>query len=194
MKKNIVLVFIIVLTIVISGCGTEKDNFGYIGNYENEPGYQKIMIFENSKDPEQMVEMLENLYIEPVTYIPMKFDVENKKYFEPYEDFEFEVLSIYSPDKSKGLISSDSYAFFVGETEVPIFIMDQDGSYLVSDYEVVTGDNDYVHKVTAWAMSDFYLCLHGYAECNNDENLRMIYKNIVKSLDFYTDFEARLLN
>ena len=191
MKKNIVINILLILIILMSGCGKRKE-YEYFGNYENDLVYQKIMEFENCTEPEQLAKMLENMYNESITYISMEYDEEKGKFCAPYDDFEFEVLSIYSPDKCKGNISSNSYAFFIGETEVPLFIMDDDGSYLVSNYEIAPSSNDYIHKVTAWVMSELYLCLHNYVDCDNDENLRMIYKNIVKSMNFYTDFETEL--
>ena len=79
--------------------------------------------------------------------------------------------------------------------ESPVFIMDNEGSYLVNNYEVVTtAENEYLHRVDAWSISDLYLCLHEYADCGGDETRRRAYSNAVKSMVYYINFETRINN
>ena len=130
-----------------------------------------------------------------ITYLSLKYDENTKAFKSPYEDFKFNVLSVYSTTKNKGTVSSDAYAFFMEYNESPIFIMDASGSYFVGNYEIVTiRENEYSHEVDAWVLTDLYLCLHKHTECDGDEMRRKAYSNIVKSMIGYVNFETRLSN
>lgn len=196
MKKSI-FVILLILTVFVSGCGmkTNTETPEYFGNFKDEPLYKEIINIENCTVPEQLVSILEGLYGETISYIFLEYDEEKETFKEPYEDFRFNVYSVYSKMKNKGNILTDSYAFFLEYNESPVFIMDEAGSYLVGNYEIETvEENSYIHYVDAWAVSDLYLCLHGYANCEGDMLRREAYTNIVKSLDCYINLESRIIS
>ena len=191
MKK--IVLFILASMFILSGCSMENTNTQYFGDYETEPVYQRIVNIENCIVPQELQAQLEDIYGEKITCISLEYDAQSKTFKSPYEDFEFNVMSIYSSTKNKGKVASDAFAFFKEYSEVPLFIMDSEGSYIVDRYEVVTIDeNKHIHKVDAWVSTDLYLCLHKYAACDGDELRRKAYSNIVKSMADYVDFENRL--
>lgn len=196
MNKSIYAILLI-LTVVLSAC-TMKTNTKspeYFGDYKEDALYKEIIEIEKCTNPEQMVSILEGLYSETISYISLEYDAEKQSFKEPYDDFKFNVYSIYSKEKNKGNISTDSYAFFLEYTEFPVFIMDEAGSYLVSNYEIKTiEENNHIHYVDAWVLSDLYLCLHGYANCEGDILRRESYANIVKDMEYYTNLEMRISN
>ena len=188
--KKIMVALMIILTLVLSGCIFKKsEDAEYSGNFINDPIYQRIMTIEKCTDPEQLVLMLEDIYGEEITYIHLEFDNKTNEFKEPYKEFEFNVFSVYSPQKNKGRVLSDAYAFFKEYHESPLFIMDQEGAYLVGNYEVeTTEENTYLHKVNAWATSDLFLCLNKYTNKSCQEE----YAAMVKTMDYYVDYEKML--
>ena len=188
--KKIMIAVMIILTLVLSGCIFKKsDDAEYSGDFKNDPLYQKIITIEKCTEPEQLVSMLEDIYGEEITFIPLEFDNKTNEFKEPYNEFEFNVFSVYSSQKNKGRVLSDAYAFFKEYHEVPVFIMDQEGAYLVGNYEVeTTEENTYLHKVNAWATSDLFLCLNKYTNKYCQEE----YAAMVKTMDYYVDFEKKL--
>jgi len=196
MKKSI-FVTLLALTVSLSGCGmkTNTETPEYFGDFKEEAVYEEIIEIENCTNPEQLVSILEDIYGETITYIFLEYDEEKETFKEPYDDFKFNVYSIYSKEKNKGNISTDAYAFFLEYTESPVFIMDEAGSYLVGNYEIKTiEENSYIHFVDAWVLSDLYLCSHGYANCDGDILRRQSYANIVKDMEYYTNLETRISN
>ena len=195
--KRAVFLWMIVLTFILSGCAREKqfEKPEYFGEYESETVYQKVLNIENCVNPEELVTMLEDIYGEKIISLSLEYDAESKKFKSPYEEFEFNVFSLYSQKKNKGTVTSDAFAFFMEYHESPVFIMDSEGSYLVNNYEVITtGENEYLHRVDAWSISDLYLCLHEYADCDGDKIRRRAYSNAVKSMAYYINFETRITN
>ncbi len=188
--KKIMIAIMMILTLVLSGCIFKKsDTSEYSGDFQNDPMYQKIISIEKCTDPKQLVLMLEDIYGEEITYIPLEFDNKTNEFKEPYEEFEFNVFSVYASHKNKGRVLSDAYAFFKQYHEAPVFIMDKDGAYLVGNYEVeTTEENTYLHKVNAWATSDLFLCLNKYTNKSCQEE----YAAMVKTMDYYVDFEKTL--
>ena len=191
MKKLITIILCIVL---LSGCAivnAPKDEL-YFGDYEKEELYQEIIKIENCNNPDELKKMLEAIYDDEITYISLEYGESKEKFKEPYEEFLFEVLSIY-PEEKNEKISQDAYAFFKGDGEVPEFIMDSEHAYIVEAYEVETlGEKEYLHKVSAYSASELYLCLHGYAACDGDEEKREELKSIASEMDSYNVFELML--
>ncbi|MBQ2932370.1 MAG: hypothetical protein IJE62_05980 [Clostridia bacterium] len=188
--KKIIIAVMIILTLVLSGCIFKKsDDAEYSGDFKNDPMYQKIITIEKCTDPEQLVSILEDIYGEEITYIHLEFDNKTNQFKDPYNEFEFNVFSVYSSRKNKGRVLSDAYAFFKEYHDAPVFIMDQEGTYLVGNYEVeTTEEKTYLHKVNSWAASDLFLCLNKYTNKSCQEE----YAAMVKTMEYYVDFEKIL--
>ena len=96
----------------------------YIGEYENEPVYQKIMEYETCSDPNELCELLKMLYGEAFSYSIMPFGEQS--------DHLYPVVALYHYG-SKDHLNSDAYVIFKAESEEPLFVMDADGTYIVSE-------------------------------------------------------------
>lgn len=188
--KKILVAMLMVFVLGLSGCIFKESNDAeYSGNFKNDPVYQEIMAIESCTDHKQLISMLEDIYDEEITYVELEFDEKSNGFKKPYEDFQINVFSVYSTKKNKGRISSDVYAFFIEFQESPVFVMDKDGSYLVGNYEVETiKEDNYLHKVNAWATSDLFLSLNKYTNKSCQEE----YAAMVKTMDYYVDFENML--
>ena len=198
MKRIFPIISMLMTIVMLCSCGVNEDVLSeekqYIGNYMEELLYQKMIEIEDCVDPERLCVILENLYKEPIHYI--EFESQNSEngfsgYKKPYDEFSFSICSLYDESRAKSTITSDTYAFFQDYSEIPLFVMDDDGAYLVSDYEVETVSEDvYAHLVTTWVATDLYMCHNGFINAN--EETVSEYKGIVEGMDFYMDFEEKL--
>ncbi|MBD5168547.1 MAG: hypothetical protein HDT20_00205 [Oscillibacter sp.] len=168
----------------------------YVGNYEVEPVYQKLYEIETCTNPEQLLSILSNLYGEEFSYIKMEWTDTGEGhlgYKEPYEDFLCQVTCFYDTDRIKAPVSSETFVFFREYNETPSFIMDEDGTYLVRDYEIKNfDDGTNCHNITAWICSDLYMCLHGHIE--DDAEGKKLLSDAVRYMDFYLDFENLIID
>lgn len=171
----------------------------YIGNYEDEPVYQKIIEIENCTDPDQLCQMLNNLYGEEFYFIKLEYeewsdsDGNHAGYKKPYDNFVCSVTCLYNSYRMKPYISSDTFAFFKENNEFPTFIMDSEGSYLVGSYEIKTfNSGEHAHDIVAWVCSDLFMCLHEFIDA--DEESVSILQEAVLYLDFYIEFENLIID
>lgn len=215
MKKTL-LIFLLAALLLTSSCGetvptAENDTTAttmttevtapqkqYVGNYNAEPVYQKLMQIENCKNPDKLCEMLFDLYGEEFTYIEMNYttyDNGSEGYASPYEEFLCQSTVLYNTlsEKCNAPICSDTYLFFKEYEETPMFMMDANASYVVGSYEILNfKDGTHCHKVSGWVLSDLFMCLHKYID--SDEEQKEFISGGVRYMDFYLDFENLIID
>ena len=223
-KKVICIVTILSLCLFISACSndvsidkevsvktnnieTTENNSNthehqYIGDYENQPVYKKIMEIETCKDPETLKQLIFEIYGEEFWYIKMEHKSTNNPeenayagYEAPYEDFVCSVLTLYNATSplEKAALSSDTYLFFKHNHEVPSFMMDSDGTYIVASYKIHNfDDGTHAHNVSARAISDLFMCLHGYIDTSTEE--KSFWRDSVRYMDYYLEFENLIID
>jgi len=226
MKKLFSLILIVML-LLLSACGnsdinndiitdpvensdvsTERENkettpkHQYIGDYEQEPVYQKIKEIETCKNPDILCQLLAEVYGEEISYIKMEYAGQSESapndskwygYEEPYKNFMCGVTSIYNSDLYKGILTSDTYVFFKPYNETPSFVMDCDGSYIVSSYEIKQlDDGTSGNYISGWVVSDLFLCLHEYIDEDAEEKAFM--RDAVRYMDWYLEFENLIVD
>lgn len=107
---------------------------------------------------------------------------------EPYDDFICSANCLYNTQRTKMPFSSDTFIFFKGYSETPAFIMDSEGFYLVSSYEIKNfDDGTHCHYISAWMCSDLFMCLHEFIE--GEAETLASYKEVVVCMDCYIEFE-----
>lgn len=172
----------------------------YVGEYQQEPVYQKLMQIESCTDPDALCQILEELYNEEFSYIKLECKSTNNPeadeyagYEAPYEDFLCSFFADYNTFLGKSFITSDTYLFFKGYSEEPSFIMDCDGTYIVRKYEIVNfDDGTHCHSVMGAIISDFFLSSHGYID--EDAEAKAFWREYVRSCDWYMSFESLIVD
>lgn len=211
--KKFVSVILAMLLMLLSACGnnnaslepidsndasTAQENVEttpkhqYIGEYEQEPVYQKIKEIETCKDPDTLCQLLAEVYGEEFTYIKLEYDPNEMTYEEPYSDFICTATPLYNGDLYRVPISSDTYLFFMGYSEEPSFVMDCDGAYIVSKYEIKNfDDGTHAHSISSWIATDLFMCLHEYIDENAEQKAFM--RDAVRYMDWYLAFENMIV-
>ena len=222
MRKTVwlILILIVIGSMIFSSCdstndfeqpdagsttneGTEQEDNNlapkheYVGEYQKEPVYQKLMQFETCKKPDVLCQMLSELYGEEFTYIKMEQKSLEKYegYKAPYEDFICSAFGMYKVSSTmvKGLIKTDTYAFFKAYSEEPSFIMDADGTYITYSYKTSQLESGAtVHSVNNWVVSDLFMCLHGYID--GDTEKKDFMRDAVRYMDYYLEFENLIID
>lgn len=207
--KKFILVILAMLLMLLSACGnnntsseptesnnvsTEQENVEttpkhrYIGEYEQEPVYQKLKEIETCKDPDALCQLLAEVYTEEFTYIKLEYNPNELAYEEPYSDFICTAIPLYNGDLYRVPIFSDTYLFFMGYSEEPSFVMDCDGTYIVSKYEIKNfDDGTHAHSISSWIITDLFMCLHEYID--EDAEQKAFMRDAVRYMDWYLSFE-----
>lgn len=164
----------------------DAPEYKYIGDYEQEPVYNKLKQIETCKDPETLCKILNELYGETFTYIKMEY--RENGYASPYNDFICTAIPLYNAYLCRAPITTDTYLFFEPYSEEPSFVMDCDGTYIVSKYEIKNfDDGTHAHSVSSWIITDLFMCLHGYID--EDTEGKNLLRDSVRYMDYYLEFE-----
>ncbi len=167
----------------------------YIGNYENEPLYQKMMEIEKCTDPDALIAIIEKLYDEEFSCLALEIEdhggEKTLRYKEPYADVLCVSTGFYNSFLGHFPVQTDTYLFFKGYSEQPLFMMDTDGTCIVHSYGMHTfADDETVSLVEGYVISDLYLALHGYI--NDTEENKASATEKIQAIDVYMDFENRV--
>jgi len=219
MKKFLALLLSLSLTFSLVACGTDKPSsetdsissggleevedgknstvHQYIGEYQQEHVYQKIIEIETCNNPDTLCTLLSELYDEEISYIKLEYagvDPEKwNRYKEPYADFVCFVNALYNTNLETGPISSDTFLFFRPYSESPSFVMDSDRTYIVSTYEMQQfGNETYGHSINGWYISDLFMCLHEFIDADTEEKDFM--RDAVHYMDYYIEFENLIID
>ena len=150
---------------------TEKKEL-YVGDYANEPVYKVLSSIEKCTTPDELCEIVDSIYATEFNYICMSYkesDNQTKEsllgYEAPYSDFTCFVYSYY--DYNSPIVSlpvcKDTYLFFEKYSEVPAFIMTEDGTAIVSSYEIKNYEDGTSAKIIEGrVITDLFMCIHGY--------------------------------
>ena len=157
------------------------------------PGYEDIIVYQEIKQiaectsPETLCQILSELYEEEVSFFEL--DAETVK-----NEYVIQVLAMYNVDLMKVPLTTHVYVFVRPYQEAPVFIMDEEGAYPVSTYEMeATEDGNSYSVLSAWQATDLFLCLHSFAKCEDNVDDRADFVTAVQALDWYVDFEARVI-
>ena len=227
MKRNLALLLALSIMMIFTACGkdeasnqthnTENISIGetneqentetkpkhqYVGDYEQEPVYQKLLEIENCKDPETLVQLLTEIYGEEFTYIKMEHkstnnpnENEHSGYEAPYDDFMCAAFAVYNASSPlcKSPFSSDTYLFFKPYSEEPSFVMDSNATYIVYSYKIKNfDDGTHYHSVNSWIISDLFLCLHEYIDA--DLERKEFSRDAVRYMDYYLELENLVID
>lgn len=198
---------IFILIFLLSGCGSsstkspklEKPDAKYVGDYENDGLYSKIVEIESCTDPDKLTKMLKDIYGENFVYTELEYDSEKDRLY--IKDSQTPVLlgiSAYYKMREDIMAKPTVYLFFQefddGQgsitSDIPTFIMDKYGSYLVEEdeykYSISELDGEEKLYITAWSTLDLYMCERGYID--DDEN-RDLFSEWVDGMNFFIEFE-----
>jgi len=173
----------------------------YVGEYYQEPVYQKLMQIETCKDPDTLCQLLAEIYGEEFTYIKMVHKSTNNPkenkyvgYETPYDDFICSSLALYNTSSSlHKIIYSDTYLFFRSHSEKPSFMMDSEATYIVYSYEIKNfDDGTHGHTVNSWIISDLFMCLHGYIDADSEQ--KDFSHDAVRYKDYYLELENLIID
>lgn len=168
--------------------------YNYLEGYKSLELYQEIEKIEQCTSPDTLCNILKELYGEEIYFTKIEYNANLKEYEETGGGFIFQVAALYDVHKSKAPIKDDVFSFFKPYSEMPVFIMDSSGSYPVGSYEIKNfDDGTHAHCVNAWSATDLFLCLHSFSECNGDEKQRNTLSDGVRFMDWYMEYEARVL-
>ena len=172
-------------------------NKTYLPGYEDDFLYNELMKYEKCTDPEEMKVLLSNVLGEDVSYYFLDYkdglneDYTTGFYYEPYSNYICEVNAVYKVDKCILPVESDTYVFWGEQSLKTYFIMNSNGSYLVSKHEsTMCDDGTIVQNVVAWLLSDLYLSSHGYI--NESDSDKEKYRQMCYGIDAYDEFERIL--
>lgn len=158
----------------------------YLDGYQDLAVYRKIDEIEKCTSPEELSTILAQLYGEEISFTKIEYD-ENG-------EFLFQVVTLYDVQRAKAPVTEDVYAFFTPYNETPVFIMDSEGAYPVSKYEInSTESGKHYHHISAWLASDLFLCLHEFTDCEGDIEERSTWSEAVRNMDWYMEYEARIM-
>lgn len=159
----------------------EENQNKYLHGYDSSLVYKQLAEIEQCTDPEGLQTTLEAIYGEEIDYVKI----------DGAENYVFTVRALYDISKIKESIEGDVYVFLKPYQETPAFIMNDTGSYIVSEYEINNSDGySHEHLITAWSVTDLYLCNHMYIECGGDIEERETYSKAAKELGCYIEFES----
>lgn len=165
----------------------EPPKHEYLSGYEDIIVYQEIKEIEQCTSPETLCQILSDIYEDEISYIELDAETVNNEYV-------IQVLAMYNVDLLKVPLTSRVFVFLRPYQETPVFIMDDDGSYPVSNYEIkTTEDGNSYSKLSAWHATDLFLCLHSFAKCEDNLDDRADYVTAVQALEWYMEFEARVI-
>ena len=176
----------------------ESNEHNYIGDFESDPVFIKLMEIESCTEPDSLCAILSELYDVDFNIVKLTHKTTNDStaneysgYEEPYDDFICSSHTLYNPSHplSNIPISTDTYLFLQPRNETPLFIMDALGTYVVSDYDISQfDDGTHAHKVDSWVISDLYMCLHQFID--TDLETKNYLSEAVQYMDYYMDLEA----
>ncbi len=177
-----------------------KPKYQYVGNYAQDPVYQKLKQIETCTDPEALIQLLAEIYDEEFTYVKLEYkNTENPGstkwagYQAPYEDFICTASPLYNGTLYKVPISSDTYLFFMGHSEEPLFVMDCEGTYIVSKYEIKNfDDGTHAHSISSRIITDLFMCLHEYID--EDAERKTFMRDAVRYMDYYLELENLIVD
>lgn len=220
MRNFVKITIVFILVILLSSCGSVDKNESktlyegkkvdhgpelrnpdakYVGDYENDGLYSKILEIENCVDPNELSATLSNIYGSKFTYEKLEYD--NKKDKLSFKGSDTELLigiSGYYKMREYIMAKPNVYLFFEefddGEglitSDTPTFIMDKYGSYLVEEdeyeYDISELDGEEKLYVTAWSILDLYMCERGYID---DDGNRDLFSRWVDGMSFFLEFE-----
>lgn len=221
MKNFFKIGIIILLSITLQACGTSETKKGsnnlenkesikkaelaynggeYVGDYENDEFYSKIMEIESCTDPDKLTKMLKDIYGENFVYTKLENVAENRYRFPDNTDLPV-FCSVHGVFKIRKDVFAKPDVYFVykefddGEgkivSEEPTFMIDKYGSYLVDKYEYLTDESTGKEMlgVEAWSVLDLYMCQKGFID-NNE--MRLYLSQYVDKMDFFKEFEYLL--
>ena len=175
----------------------QENNVGitYVGDYASDPVYQEILKIESSTDPEEVCAILGNLYGEEFSYVKLeRADSDEEEagmyvgYKEPYDDILCSSTGLFNTRLGNMPIYSDTYLFLRAYNETPAFVMDCDGTYIVSSYEIHQFDDGTSGKsISSWVMTDLFLSLHGFTDESEED--KAVMEEVVRTLDYYMELE-----
>lgn len=159
------------------------------------------MEIETCNDPDTLCELLTDLYSEEFNYVKMVYKTtisseanEYSGYEAPYENFLCSTTALFNSksEKCNNPISSDTYMFFRGYSEEPLFMMDCNATYIVGSYEIHNfDDGTNAHQILGWVISDMFMCLHEYIDA--DTETKEFNRDAVRYMDFYIEFENLII-
>lgn len=165
----------------------EPPKHEYLSGYEEIIVYQEIEQIEQCTSPETLCQILSKIYEDEISYIEL--DAETVK-----NEYMIQILAMYNVDLVKVPLTSRVFVFLRPYQETPVFIMDDEGSYPVSTYEIkTTEDGNSYSKLSAWRATDLFLCLHSFAKCEDNVDDRADLVTAVQALEWYMDFESRVI-
>lgn len=171
----------------------------YVGDYENDEIYSKILEIESCTTPNKLVAILKDIYGFNFVYTKLKYDSKDKIYNFPNNSELPVFCTVLGAYKIRKDVFAKPDVYFVyqefgdGEgkiiSEEPTFIIDKYGSYLVDKYEYFTGEStgEEMLNVEARPILDLYMCERGFI--NNDE-MKAPLSKYVNELDFFKEFES----
>lgn len=207
MKRFFKVGLIFILIFLLSGCGSlsskspklANPDAKYVGDYENDGLYSKILEIESCTDPDKLTKMLKDIYGENFVYTELEYDSGKDIFY--FKDSQTPVLAginAYYKMRENIMAKPTVYLFFQefddGQgpitSDTPTFIMDKYGSYLVEEdeYEYSISELDGEEKlyITAWSTLDLYMCERSYIE---DDTNKDIYSSWTNGMSFFQEFE-----
>ena len=205
MKRFFEVGLIFILIFLLSGCGSSSSKSPklknpeakYVGDYENDGLYSKILEIESCTDPDKLTKILKDIYGENFVYTELEYD--SKKdifYFKDSQTPVLPVISAYYKMREDIKAKQTVYLFFQefddGQgpvtSDIPTFIMDKYGSYLVEEYEYSTVEStgEEVIYITAWSTLDLYMCERAYIA---DDANKDLYSSWTNGMSFFLEFE-----
>lgn len=205
MKRFFEVGLIFILIFLLSGCGSSSSKSPklknpeakYVGDYENDGLYSKILEIESCTDPDKLTKILKDIYGENFVYTELEYD--SKKdifYSKDSQTPVLPVISAYYKMREDIKAKQTVYLFFQefddGQgpvtSDIPTFIMDKYGSYLVEEYEYSTVEStgEEVIYITAWSTLDLYMCERAYIA---DDANKDLYSSWTNGMSFFLEFE-----
>lgn len=218
MRNFVKITIVFILVIFLSSCGSVDKNGSkplyegkkvehgpelrnpdakYVGDYENDGLYSKILEIESCTDLDKLTKILKDIYGENFVYTELEYD-SKKDIFYPKDSQTpvLPVISAYYKMREDIKAKQTVYLFFQefddGQgpvtSDIPTFIMDKYGSYLVEEYEYSTVEStgEEVIYITAWSTLDLYMCERGYID---DTENRDLFSKWVDGMSFFLEFE-----
>lgn len=205
MKRFFEVGLIFILIFLLSGCGSSSSKSPklknleakYVGDYENDGLYSKILEIESCTDPDKLTKILKDIYGENFVYKELEYD--SKKdifYFKNSQTPVLPVIRAYYKMREDIEAKPTVYLFFQefddGQgpvtSDIPTFIMDKYGSYLVEEYEYSTVEStgEEVIYITVWSTLDLYMCERAYIA---DDANKDLYSSWTNGMSFFLEFE-----
>lgn len=171
---------------------SELREYKYLQGYESLPLYQEINSIESCTCPDELSDKLSEMYGEEIIYQRIDSSENLKDTDGDNSYYGFQVVALYDDSKGKYPIESSEsvYVFLRPYREIPVFIMDDEGSYIVSSYEIDALDKGmYLHRISAWSITDLFLCHYKYVDVDGDDKKQEFYSDSAKACEWYMEFE-----